>query len=503
VSTTAAAKRIWAAAAGEGSPLATAIAAEKNWRWQYPDHLVTLAEQACGSPEAAVEVATRGLDAVYREFQLSLPGGSRTALSAFGLSAKVADVKLPAVEQPLYTTVLEGRMSPMEGPSMPYDSRRISEERLVAKLKQWVDYGVAEEMVFRAMASMNKLGPADFEALADKLVFVLLGATSEMGPAIDLLNMGFTVVCVSRNGRKLRALMRRMDRVAGELVVPLSKPERECRDPSELFAAAGADLLTQGPELIEWISGLFPEKTLVLDSLAYLDGEAGVRVCVAMDMIVSGVLRRRKEGTTALAYLLSPATAYPTDSESYEKRVSKYAKRGWSASLMWLSPNYREPVECTAAGGGRMRMPVVNGFVTAQGPNYALAKTLQQWRAIVARDQGVRVSANFAPGCRTESVMHSKKVAAAVEGASFFEPNMTFNPETASSILTWLMLYDMSNPASPSNPLVDLEHPYCLFWHAAFHGGGWNCPFSAQTIGLPSYILGRVGYKNRLDEPDD
>jgi hypothetical protein len=80
--------------------------------------------------------------------------------------------------------------------------------------------------------------------------------------------MGFTVVCVARNGRKLTALMKRMDKLAGELVVPLSKPQRECRDHNALFEAAGADLLTQTPELIEWISGLFPDKTLVLDSLA-------------------------------------------------------------------------------------------------------------------------------------------------------------------------------------------------------------------------------------------
>lgn len=72
-------------------------------------------------------------------------------------------------------------MSPKDGPDMLYDQRRIREERLVAKLKQWVDYGVAEEMVYRAIASMNKLGHEDFEALTEKFVFVLLGATSEMG----------------------------------------------------------------------------------------------------------------------------------------------------------------------------------------------------------------------------------------------------------------------------------------------------------------------------------
>ena len=66
---------------------------------------------------------------------------------------------------------------------------------MVAKLKQWTDYGVAEEMVPRAIASMNKLGPEDFEALAEQNVFVLLGATSEMGTPYDVAH-GATMPCV-------------------------------------------------------------------------------------------------------------------------------------------------------------------------------------------------------------------------------------------------------------------------------------------------------------------
>eukprot|EP00038_Savillea_parva_P005036 m.146394 g.146394 ORF g.146394 m.146394 type:complete len:519 (+) comp11644_c0_seq12:32-1588(+) len=497
VSTTDTGKAIWTAAARSESELAEAIAQEKSWRWNYPELLTRLSEQACTTPAEALAMASRGLDAIYANFDYICPDGTRVTL------ADLVDAPLPAGTQPLYSTILEGRMSARDCIDMPYDSRRIKEERMVAKLKQWTDYGVAEEMVPRAIASMNKLGPEDFEALAEQNVFVLLGATSEMGPAQTLLNMGFTVVCVARNGRKLSALMGQMDHVAGELVVPLSRPQRECKDKYELREAAGADLLTQAPELIEWISGLFPDKTLIIDQLAYLDGEAGVRVCVAMDLIANGVLRRRKPGTTALAYLLSPATAYPTDVESYEKRVHKYDTRGWSATLLRLQPNLRTPIECQLEDGTSMRMPVVNGFLTQQGPNYALAKTLQQWRAMVERSRGVRVSANFAPGCRTDSVMHSKTVAAAVEGYAWFEPNVIFDPETAASVLTWLMLYDIVKPESPSNPSVHIEHPYCLFWHAAFHGGSWNCPFSTESIAMPAYIIGKLGYSKHLDREED
>jgi hypothetical protein len=81
VSTTDVGKRVWVAAAGEGTALADAIAQDQKWRWQYPEHLVQLAEQACRTPEAALEVATRGLDALYSEFQFVKPDGTRVPLA--------------------------------------------------------------------------------------------------------------------------------------------------------------------------------------------------------------------------------------------------------------------------------------------------------------------------------------------------------------------------------------------------------------------------------------
>src|SRR4029453_11975164 len=40
---------------------------------------------------------------------------------------------------------------------------------------------------------------------------------------------------------------------------------------------------------------------------------------------------------------------------------------------------------------------LVDSIVIEQGPNYALAKRLQQWRALLARDAGHRTSINVAP----------------------------------------------------------------------------------------------------------
>lgn len=45
-----------------------------------------------------------------------------------------------------------------------------------------------------------------------------------------------------------------------------------------------------------------------------------------------------------------------------------------------------------------------------QGPNYALAKRMQHWRAIVAFSKGVNVSSNIAPSTATLSVLSRKEV---------------------------------------------------------------------------------------------
>ena len=52
-------------------------------------------------------------------------------------------------------------------------------------------------------------------------------------------------------------------------------------------------------------------------------------------------------------------------------------------------------------------------FVNEQGPNYALAKRVQHWRAMLLRERGHTVSANVAPASKTVSVMKQKLLAAA------------------------------------------------------------------------------------------
>ena len=264
-------------------------------------------------------------------------------------------------------------------------------------------------------------------------------------------------------------------------------------DAAAISGVAGADLIAQTPEVIAWLSSLFPEKVLVIDSLVYLDGEANVRASVAMEMICDQVAKNRGQGKTALAYLVSPATAYPVPREARDASVKSFAERSWLMAATGAQANY-EGADTT---GGKQ--PVIDGCVIQQGPNYQLAKTMQQWRAIISREEGLVVSANHAPPCRTVSVMRSATIAAAINGMSFFEPCAAFDPKTASAVMTILMLWDLVSPESYAQPTNKLSNPYDLFMQNAFHGGGWRCAYNSNALGMIGYAVGRaagvVGYQ--------
>jgi len=126
----------------------------------------------------------------------------------------------------------------------------------------------------------------------------------------------------------------------------------------------------------------------------------------------------------------------------------------------------------------------------AQGPNYALAKRLQHWRAVVAReDQKCIVSSNVAPSTSTLSVIQNKTFAWAYEGMPYFRPFEIFAPETSNAVMTALLFYDMKDPKSAANPQNDLSNPNMLFADTSFNGGAWRCAYELDSIGEASVLV--------------
>ena len=116
-----------------------------------------------------------------------------------------------------------------------------------------------------------------------------------------------------------------------------------------------------------------------------------------------------------------------------------------------------------------------------QGPNYALAKRIQRWRALQARADGRLVSLNVAPATRTRSVLRNRALAAAYAGAHRFGVEV-FDPSTSNTLMAALLVHDLRNPAAAANPATPLRHPLELFWQGANHGGLWRNAFEPRSV---------------------
>jgi len=128
--------------------------------------------------------------------------------------------------------------------------------------------------------------------------------------------------------------------------------------------------------------------------------------------------------------------------------------------------------------------------VPQQGPNYALAKRLQRWRAVVAR-QSVLTSANVAPATRTRSVMKNRILAAAYNGASSYGVEV-FDVETSNTMMAALLIHDLRNPAAVAAPSTVLAHPVDLFVDQAAHGGLWRLPYEPRSVLTLAAVEGLV-----------
>lgn len=140
---------------------------------------------------------------------------------------------------------------------------------------------------------------------------------------------------------------------------------------------------------------------------------------------------------------------------------------------------------------------LVDGLVNKQGPNYALAKRMQHWRAVVARESNrCYVSSNIAPSTATKSVVSNKLFAMAYGGMKYFKPMEVFQQETSNAVMGALLVRDVCDSATPSNPSLPIKNPLQLFSYGSFHGGVWRMAYTIDSIGTPAvlgYLLEGLG----------
>jgi hypothetical protein len=287
----------------------------------------------------------------------------------------------------------------------------------------------------------------------------VLGAGAEMGPLPALLGWGGTVVGIDLPRPALwERVVAIAEQSAGRLIAPTDAD------------GTGADLLTQLPAVAQWLLGI--DGRLVLGNYVYAPGATYVRLSAAVDAL--GVHIGQQRPGTALAFLATPTDTFAVPAEAVAQSNQRYHDRGRRARLAatlsggrLLRPNYPDGA-----------VPGINdSLVAQQGPNYALAKRIQRWRASVARRDGV-VSFAVAPPTRTKSVLSSRLLAAAYAGAHLFDVEI-FAPATANKLMAALLVHQLRRPR-PAAPQAWTDEAV-----AAAHGGLWRSPYHPRSaLGL-------------------
>lgn len=471
-SSTASGKTIFAeAVANVDGELAGRISDTKDWRKGYLAPVRSVVERGVPSSKDALRIAADGLHAVREHLvyvhdaeELSLPDAFRSL-----------------GDDPLHTTVVEGEGQPATELVVPYKGRELAGDELLVQLERWAQAGIMERSAAEALELVVR-NPGWLD-LSDQ-TFALLGASSQMGPLESLTRWRANVVAVDLPRPQLwETIVKLVRRGAGRAHIPTL----HATSSADITETAGVDLLVDSPRVARWIAAF--DGPLTIGNYVYADGARFVRLAAAVDALIATVLDERDD--VSLAYLATPTDVFAVPEEVVEAAAGNRSG-GWSVAGKVIRPmtigktfsaNYVETLE---DDDGRA-WGIADSLVPIQGPNYALTKALQRWRALVGREEGAISSANVAPSTRTQSVVKNRMLAAAYRGAGTFGVEI-FEPPTSRAVMAALLVHDLRNPAAAARPSKDIGHPFRLFADGAVHGGLWRLAYEPRSI-LPLALL--------------
>ncbi|MEO5652516.1 MAG: hypothetical protein ABIN79_15865 [Marmoricola sp.] len=441
---------------------AVAVEHETAWRTGYLTHFRRLVEAGLTSPGAAVSVAQHGLDSLHGQMRVLDGRGQEHELSQWPEGDKLEDHEI------------HGKGDAVEELVLPYRGERLRGPGVRRRVERWVESGVVEPSVAEAIEAV--LANPDWLRLEGHTVAVL-GAGAEMGPLPSLMRWGARVAAVDLERPEIwRRVLPMAREGAGTLVVPMPAGKAS----ESLEQVAGVDLLAQVPAIESWL--LDQPGTLVVGNYVYADGATNARVSMAVDTLTTRLMASRDD--VALGILATPTDVFAVPGDAVD-----HATRGYEGRSA-VSKTVGRPLRALS-GGRLLRRAYVAGsdpgindaLVPQQGPNYALAKRLQRWRATVAREQGRTVSMNVAPPTRTRSVVKNKALAAAYAGAHRFGVEV-FEPATSNVLMAALLVHDLHTGGGPRH-----EHPWQDEAYSAAHGGLWRAPYAPRSaLGLAALL---------------
>ncbi|WP_353143325.1 hypothetical protein [Acinetobacter pragensis] len=443
---------------------------EKNWRKQYPQYFKALVEQGIRNEQNPIAIAEAGLNKAHHTFEFLRNGSKHLLKDVMQLDA-----------QPLHTVKLKGESDAAPEWYVPYHGQKLQGEALLAQIQKWQDDGIVE--LSHADALREAAAHPEWFDLSDRTM-VLFGAASEAGPLTWLSKWKANIVAVDLpNKRVWSKILDTVQQGNATLYAPSIEALAADTPVAVLKEKLGANLLTQIPEIAQWL--VQNEHQLDLAAIAYLDGEKHVRVSMAMDAITQHVSVQKAD--TSLMYMCTPTDVYAVPEEVISASADKFIQRSKTQQLISTGISalsrqhfFKQNLHNIIQSENGQKYGIADCLVVEQGPNYALAKRIQQWRATLARQNGQRVSINIAPSTTTYSVTKNPLLKAAFNGASLFDVE-AFKPETTNAIMAALWIYDLRSPTSVANPEVKLAHPLELMMKGANHGGLWRVAYLART----------------------
>ena len=462
---------------------ALAAGREANWRADYLTYFRRLIEAGLASKQAAMSVARDGLASLHQRMRVVGRDGEETALDA--------PVSAPA-RCALSAVTVAGTGAAERELSVPYRGERLRGSALLRRLDGWVTEGVIEPSCADAVRAVA--ANPGWLALPGRTV-VALGAGAEMGPLPVLLSWGARVIGVDLPRPVIwERVLETARRSGGTLLVPVTqdKPGVVHQDGEDLAQRTGFDLAGNVSAVADWLAAV--DGPLVLGNYVYADGAANVRVASAVDALTVRLQAERRD--VALGFLATPTDVFAVPADAVSQSACAYAAR--SAATKFGSRLLR------TLSGGRLLCcayppgadpGICDALIPQQGPNYALAKRLQRWRATVARDSGATVSLNVAPPTRTRSVTKNRALAAAYAGAHRFGVEV-FEPATTKTLMAALLVHDLhTGGGGPAQ-----AHPWQDEARAAAHGGLWRSAYAPRSaLGLAALL----GYTAARKQPQD